>query len=432
VSNKKTPSVTEKLTLLRKALGLTQHDIAAFLLTRQARISHIERHGEDFFEEEIERLKAKYDIVGMPLTGDECEVFKGRLYIWRDLIRSGDINKAKEMQLELHKVVNLDPCDSDLPMLYRLFEVLLLVVGGDKTYVPDEKMLHLGKLYNEMPEEHRYHYDFHMGTLHAFKRDFETALEFYTKALETAKSYRGVFPDEEERVYHNLAVCYTEIEQPNRALIFLSEIPKTNFTNRATPSSLGVDLMRAINYYKVGIYDEALKILNDCFMRANTNNNDFYTGLSLHHLGVLHKFLGEWDKAIEYFNKELNIFDENVHYHTWALYYKIRCIIGMRKFVEAEKELTRIKPSTNAINEYSILFEALNHIMRLHKNNSHYNKKAVEYLKNTAIPFFIKTNKRFEALDCYEILERHEDKSGTDKRALEINRSIREILKRTV
>jgi len=39
---------------------------------------------------------------------------------------------------------------------------------------------------------------------------------------------------------------------------------------------------------------------------------------------------------------------------------------------------------------------------------------------------------QFEALDCYEVIERHEDKSGTDKRALEINRSIREILKRTV
>ena len=413
---------------------MVQQEIADMLSTSQKRISRIENDEDEFNEYELNILKEYFDIVGMPLTAFECETFKGSLYAWRDTIRAGRLEEAKEMQDELCKAVNLDPCDDDLPILYRLFEILLFIAEGNLNAAADG--LHsLENSFDKMTQEHQYYHHFHMGALHVARKHFEDAISCYTNALDILQSYNGVLPDSEEKVYYNLVVCYTEIERPSHAIVFLSEIPKSTFENKLTTRSLGIDVMRATNYYKIGLYGEAEKVLRNCFSRATSIKNDFYAGLSLCHLGTIQRRLGNWNEAIGYFDRAIDILIKDKHhanYRIMSIYLKFRCMIELRKFSDVEKELAKAKSAPINVEGYLIYLEALKHIMHLNKNMSYYNINAVNYLVNTAIPRFISRNNRFEALDCYKLLERHENKSGTIKKALEVNRAMLAIRERMV
>ncbi|MCL2576335.1 MAG: helix-turn-helix transcriptional regulator [Defluviitaleaceae bacterium] len=423
--------VAEKLRLLRKAEGLTQYDIAATLLTRQARVSRIERGEDEYTENEIKTLKERFDVVDMPLTGFDCEAFKKRLYHWRDLIRSKRMAEAKELKEQICRIVKLDPCDDDLPVLYRIFEVLYLLMQGSLD-IAKEKLEYLENIFDRMSVEQKYYYHCQKGILNALLNKHYDAIKFYREAQEIMKHHKDILPEDGEKLYYNLAVCYTELEIPSRAIVFLSRIPGIFTKKEMTPHSIGINIMLAINYYKVGEYIEAKEILQECLLNAEGINDKFYIGLSLYHLGVLHRYLEDWGKAVEYFDKALGVFNKDAHkyagYHTLALYLKVRCIIGLRKFPEAESELRKAKLIKSEVDEYPIYLETLKHIMHLHKNNSNYNINAVKYLQNTSIPYFKKTNIRFEALDCYKFLARHEEKSGTQKKTIEIKNAICEML----
>jgi len=430
--NVSTLSIEQKIRLLRKSKEINQDGIAAMLLTTQRRISRIERGEVEYTENELKSLKEHFDIEGMPLTVFECEAFKGRLYVWLDEIRSKDIHKAKETQKELYKITNLEACDFELFTLYRLFEALLSVAEGD-TDTAKKILQSLEVVLDAMTEEHRYYYNFHMGALNATLFDFETALRFYHQALDVAQGYNGVLPDGREKIYYNIAVCYNRMELTSHSILFLSEIPKTSFEDKMTTRSLGIDIMRATNCYKIGLYTEAEKILNDCLVRATSIDSKLYIGLSLYHLGVVRRYLEDWERAVEYFNQAKSNFIGNTQYAEYlnlANYMKIRCIIGLRKFNEIEKELKKSIPELKTIDEYPIFLEALKHIMHLHRNNSNYNINAVRYLENTAIPSFLKNSIRFEALDCYTLILRHEEKSGTQKKIISISKAMYEILRK--
>ncbi|MCL2752818.1 MAG: tetratricopeptide repeat protein [Defluviitaleaceae bacterium] len=423
--------IAEKTMLIRKSIGITQSDLAAGALLPEKRVTRVE-NGKDYYkEDEIKPVKEFLGIAGMPLTVFECETFKGRLYIWRDVMRERNIKKAKEMQVGLQNVVRLDPCDNDLPILYRLFEVSLLV-AENKMDVAKEKLDFLESIFGRMNTEHLYSYNFQKGFYYATKDDFENALIYYRKALNIRKNTKDILPDDEERLYYSLAVCYTEIEQPSRAIAFLGEMPKSIFGNKETALSLGVDILKAINLYKIGLPDEAEYILNNCFSHATSAEDEFYIGLSLHNLGRVHRYSKNWEKAIEYFGKALNHFEENTYLHAWALYYKIRCMMETTKLNDLERELIKIAKSLENNDNYTIFLETLRYSIYLNRSMSRYNPTAVDYIENVAIPYFIKDNSRLEALDCYSLLERLFIKNRQQKKSLEANRAMLEIRERMI
>jgi len=427
-------SITEKIKILRNHKGVSQQAISDYVLMDQKKISRIENGKDEYDDIELKAVKEYFDIVGMPLTEDECSEFRSRLYYWRDLIRDRRIDEAVALQDELKNIVNLDVLYFDLPVLYRFFEILLLIAknGDDDLDVAKEKLLSLENRFDNMTEEHRYYYDFYMGLLHTAQNDFEIALQFYKKALERKKSYNGNLLDTEEKIHYNMALCYTDLEFPSRALMFLNKIPKRNPSEAPTKRSLGIDIMFAINHYKIGLYDEAENILTVCLRQAKDMNDKLYIGLTLHHLGIAHRYSKNWGMAIEYFDQALNFFDEDTRYHAWALYYKIRCMVGLRDFNGAERALKQMPSLLKKNDKYIILFETLKHIAYLSRNVSRYDKTSVEYLEKVSIPLFIKRNSMLEALDCYKILERHFIGTSKQKKSLETNRAMLEIYERMV
>jgi len=424
-----TLSIAQKFKLLREDRGITQAQIAELLSTNQGKISRIEQGKEEYADFDVKTLRKHFDVVGMPLEVGERKDFREKLYYWRDLIRAREIEKARKIYEEVKNVANLKPCDFDLYTLYRLFEALLYIAENN-VFTAGDILGDLRGVIGIMTPEHKYYFDFHMGSFYATANSLEEALVYYRKALDTMKGNTGIVSDSEDRIYENLAICYTDLEQISRAIIFLKELPKTTPKNRMKPHRIGIDMMLAINYYKIGEYKEAEKILQDCLSRSRGIDNELYIGLSLQNLGILHRHSENWEKAIEYFEKAFNHFEKNTHHHAWALYLKICCMIETTKLNALERELIEITKALEDNDNYVIFLETLRYTIYLNRSISRYNVTAVEYIENVSIPHFIKTNSRLEALHCYKLLERHFIRNKQQKKSLEANRGMLEIRER--
>jgi tetratricopeptide (TPR) repeat protein len=314
-----------------------------------------------------------------------------------------------------------------LPTLYRIFEVLLLLAEG-KLDLADEKLKYFESIYDKMSSEHRFYYYWKLGSLCGLRNNHRGALTHYTKALKIAGQNKEIFSeqsDNEERLYYNLAVCYTEIELPNRAILFLNKMNRASFKDKSSNYGLAVDITIAQNYYKAGLYDEAEKILKDCLMRASITDNKFYIGLSLQNLGIINRYLENWETAIQYFNQTLHIFEEDTRYHIWALYWKILCMIELGNLSEVERFLRDIKPSIKENDRYSIFLQTLKHITHLNRSITVYNTNAIDYIENVSVPWFIENSSKLEAVSCYKLLERHYREASRKMKSFETNKKIR-------
>ncbi|MCL2753201.1 MAG: helix-turn-helix transcriptional regulator [Defluviitaleaceae bacterium] len=422
---------SQRIKKKRKHLGMSQYELAEAILSNQARISRIEKGLDSYTKEEIMILKKLLGIEGMPLTDFEFESFKETLHYWLGFIRAGRMDEASKLREELSVVINIEPYDEELPTLFRLFEVSYLLVEGNLEDA-EEKLEIVEQSLRTMNEECLFYYNSRMGSLHAMRRDPEKALSYYEKAFKISEQSKDFFPRDIEILYYNIAMCYLDLEVTSRTIVFLNKIRRKRSEDNRTNHSLGVDLVLAITYYKIGMYDEAEKILNNCHTRAYGTGNKLFTGLSLYHLGIIHKFLKKWKKAIEYFNEALDTFEENTHYHAWALYNKIRCKVEVDKLFDLERELNEIELSLEGKENYSIFLKSLKHIIHLNRNITLYNSKAAEYIENTTIPYLVKNSNRLEALDLYRLLIRHFERTSKQKKTSEARKAMLEIYERMV
>ncbi|MCL2575393.1 MAG: hypothetical protein FWE33_03060 [Defluviitaleaceae bacterium] len=425
-NNTNTLSIAQKIKLLRNANGIYQDEMADITLTSQAKISRIENGEEYYNDDEIRLIKEHFNIVGMPLTEFERNAFRESLYHWRDLLRSGRLDEAKIKQDKLSSVVNLEPCDPDLALLYCLFEVIHLLINKQLD-VAEENLAVIYDRLNDENIEHLYYYYCNKGSLCAMQHKYEDALKSYTKALELRENHKINSLEIEGWLYYNLAICHSKLELPIRALAFINKIPKTYIDSRITIYGLGINIEFAINCTAIGEYRSAERVLNDCLIRAKGINNSLFEGLSLHNLGILYVREENWDKAIECLDQAFGIFKDNPVYRPWVLYYKIRCLIGKREFLVAEKAIKKAKAIYNENDVSFILFETLIHILKISKRFSVYNKASVEYIQTTSVKYLIDNFDSIEAVNCCKLLVRHCTRTNKMLKTLEAKAIISDI-----
>ena len=420
--------IGEKIKLLRKAKGITQAELAEIILSNSAKISRVENGDEEYSQEELKAIKEHFEITEMPLTELECAAFKERLYIWRSLIRDYRISEAKELHKKMSPIINLEPCDPDLSMLYRLFEALLLL-AENKLDAAEEKLNYFQSVLDKLNSELAYHFYHRMGSLHLFRKDYEGALKFYKLAYEI-DSLKDISPEDNERLCCNIAICYTNLELPNRSIMFLSKINRVNIEKRATIANINLDIALARSYTAIGEFEEAENILNKCLVQAKGIDDNFCIVVTLFYLGLLYRRSESWEKSIEYFDQTLNIIETSSAYYPWSFYYKIRCLIGAREFSEAEKELGQAKDLYSTDDVHLILFNSLDHFLTISKRMTIYNEESVKYIETVTIPHLIKIRVSLEAINYYELLEQHYIKTRKNVKSLLMRKAICDIYER--
>lgn len=422
-------TVAEKLRLIRKANSVTQNELAEIILTSDSKISFAENNTNEYSEYEIETIKKHFNIVDMPLTDFERAAFRESLYCWRDMIRDGRMAEAEDLRGKLCDVVNLTPCDKDLPALFILFDVIFLLTKGNLEAAEEN----LAALPAALYDEHFYYFNLNMGSLNSLKGRYEDALDFYEAALKVVEDARDFVPSDKEVLYYNMAACYTQIEIPNRAIVFLNNIRDEHREKRITAFNLGLDIGLAANYIQVGNYRWAEEILNDCLVKARGIKGiygELYVGLTLLRLGVLYRRTEEWEKSINFLEQALNHFEVNTEVYRWTLYLKIRCVIEAKEYTKAGKSIKQAKGLYKNNEEHLVLFESLVHIMAISKSMTRVQEEAIEYIENVTIPYLINARDSIEAISCYKLLQRHCAKIGRLRKSIAFTEDICNIYER--
>ena len=415
----------EKIIKLRKAKHLSKSDLAAVIYSDVNKVNKVEKGIAQYTGEQMKLIKDSFDIQHMPLTEYECAVAKERLYVMRDYARNGRLKEAKKICDEMAKLVNLEPCDNDLPMLYRLFEVVVLLTDN-KIDVAEEKLNHLQDHVENMSTEQRYHFYCNMGLLGIHCVRYEESLEFCLKALGLIEECKDFVPDDVERLHIYIVLCYTYLQFPHRAISYALKTREHYTKGRINTVDLNVDLSLANNYIRVNELEEAEKLLNDCLIRAESIKDGVRTSVALRNLCLIQIKKENWKEALEFIDKALSYLSKDSTQYFLALYRKIRCLVGAKRFSKARQLLENTLPLCNKDEMLSRIFESLSYYVTVQSRISVYNDKEAEYLENVSIPFLRKIHDHCEAIDYLKLLEAYYD-GKNNKKSLLMSKAIREI-----
>jgi len=425
-------TVGEKIYKLRKYNKTPQIVLAEIMRVRPDRIVRVERGEAEYSEAHINAAKEHFDIVGLPLTEQECITFRERLYYWRSLLKLGRLDDAEVIHKEVAKIDNLEPCDFYLVMLSKMMKVRHLIVIGKLESA--EKILNdCQSLLPEMSVECAFHYYFNKGILSCSRgqNGYEEGLGFYLEAYEVLKNLESIFPDGDAGLYHNIASCYSFLEIPYRALFFLLKARRALEKNDVISSKLDLDRAFAFHYIQTNQLKEAEELLNKCLMKAEVFKDDTYIGYTLFYFGLASKRAENWKIAVGYFEEALKHFSIGTNNYNASVYHKIYCTIRAKSFVKATQLLDQAKLMSSASEMWAVYFKALRHHLKISSNMSTFNNDdAIEYIENIAIPRFIKEHEYFIAIDFYSLLEQHYEKLKSAKKSLLMAKAIRGIYER--
>ena len=419
-----------KITQLRKANKATQADLAGAMFCDVDKVSKVERGLAQYSESHVKWAKKFFDIEGMPLTEHERAIFRVRLYKMRDLTREGRLSEAKDSLDEMAKLVNLDPCDDDLPMLYRAFEVIYLI-AVDKIDAAEEKLTYLGGRLRDMNAEHRYYYNGNMGTLNIRRVRYIEGMEFCRQALKIAADAKDFTSDDSGLLHCRIAACYSYLCYPQRSIRYLHKTRELYATEtRNDRFDLYVDGLFAYNYIILNELEEAEKLLNNCLIRAQANKDNYSITGTRNYLGQLYRKTKNWDASIENFDCVIEYFKGDNEFHKVALFNKINCLLESRSFRKAEKAIEKALALYETDEVFAIYFESRRHVLNIRRRISLPNEDSAKYLETKAIPHFIETYRYFDALDCYELLELNYKKINSMMKSLQMSLAIRDIYRR--
>ena len=281
---------------------------------------------------------------------------------------------------------------------------------------------------NEMGVEHLYYYYMNMGSLKALNKEYKNALEFYNQALRLSEQPQNDFLlKNNEHLYYSMSLCYSSLEVPTNAIVFLNKTSKAHVDGAVNRYNIGLTLMLVLNYIKAGVIGEAEKLLNQCLVRAKGIGNDLFVGLVHMNFGALYRKLEHWEKAIEYFDHALCIFESGSENYFWATYYKIYCSIQNRDMLKAEDILTQARTLHNMCKTNLIPIESLEHMFTISKRMTIFNYESVKYIETVTIPYFMNNYSKFHAISYYRLLEQHYARARKNRESLLMAREIREI-----
>jgi len=413
-------SLGTKVMLLRKHHSISQEMLSEVIRTRRDKIVSVERGESEYTEAHVKAIKQYFDIVDLPLEEDEREAFVKRIYRWRDYMKLRSISEAKDFGKDLAQVVKLEPCDPDLVMLYRMFEVRMLAQAGDYAAADDALCLPEDVI-EKASYENLYHYYYNKGYLSSYREDHEESVTFFLKALDIYESIENLLPEKDTGLYYNIARCYMYTDLPNNTLYYLLKARDVYAEEKLSILRIAIDRDIAVCRIQLNQLRNVEKILDKCLVDAKSLKDGFFIGTILHMHGFLNKQANNKEAAIDYFKKALEYHTEGSVFMYETLYYKIQCHIEIREFSKASQLLKQAK-TTCANERWKANFEALGHFLIISRSITQVNQESENYIESIAIPHFFKWHSYFFALEYYRLLENHYERSRRTARASEMTK----------
>jgi len=420
----------KKLKILRESYKVTQVNLADAIFADASKISKAEAGLTQYTDIQIDNALKHLGMPGMPLSETDCAVKYKELYMFHDNIRDKRFDEARKQHEDMATIVRLDPCDENLPMLYRLFEVALFIYGQESLDAAEKKLEYFHNILDKITNEHRYHYYFHMGVILTRRGRYKESLECYLQALELSKGLNILEFVDIKRIHLGIASCYSLLEFPYRAISYAQSVYSYAQHNNRKVSvyDLHFDNMLALNYIKVNELDKAEKILKNTIICARSINDNQYIGMTLTNFGRLHKQNENWCIALDYFGQTMECFEKSSTNYLRALHEVIFCMAGMRKYTKAQQLLDKTEYMYHDHEIFHVPFKALRDYITIRSRLSLFHQP-VEYIETIAIPHFKKTHDYFLAKDYNKLLASYYENKN-NKKTLTATEAICQIYER--
>ena len=409
LADKNVSSLTlgDKFREIREYKNISQAALSSILGRSVSAISRFERGQGDLSSEQILEIRKVLDVEDAPIFDDEVIAFKKQLYLWRHLIKDKRIDEALRNQQKLSVIEKL-PYEKDLNLIFKLFGIRL-VMAQRKIEEAKEMMDDLEVQVKNASNEVKYHYQYNIGALLIYQRNFEDALTHFLIAYDLKASILEPDP----AIYFNLAFCYSRLGMYVRTVTTLREAYSLFEYSKTNMLGAFVDNMMAANYIYIGHISKAQELLENSLSEARANDNKLYISYALHNFGCASFALGEHDKAIEYFNQSLAYCEGDDDEYLKTLYYKVRCMIA-NKNPEAKALIQKGISMSKDSEHHQILFSSLSHITTLKEPSSK------QYIDEITIPHLLSRYEHCDALYFCRLLEKAYTKNGVkSKKALE-------------
>ncbi|MCL2407955.1 MAG: helix-turn-helix domain-containing protein, partial [Defluviitaleaceae bacterium] len=263
----------EKILLIRKALGLTQKDVADKLGIAAPQYSNIENGKRALTPELVAKLRIAMDITKVPLTPQEVKEFEEALWTWRDNINAWMVDSCIEAQPLLERCARLS-FESDLYNLYTLISVGFYRLLGKKDEA-DAAVSLLEKNYHNLSPANKIRFLIIRGTGYI-------DITYYTGAF--ADLYEAYKLDKTHKVaghslYYALAQCLTIFGYSYKAIDLITKACEmAKLTKNADEFINSANLLLAINLARIGMQDKAFELLGKCLEYENAK----YTTVPIH------------------------------------------------------------------------------------------------------------------------------------------------------
>ena len=422
--------VTLKVYLLRMHNNIPLHILAEFIGVGMERLKKIEKDLEEYNEAHREAIKKLFNIVGLPLTEQECVAFRERLYYLYSLIRDKKMDEAKAIQKELVNIDKLKPCDFEMVILCKLIEIQLLLSEGNYISAEDKHNLLQDDL-DMMGYENLFHYNYNKGALYVHQDCYDEGLNFFMKASELMDDKKVLIPNENGYLYYYISMCYSYLGIPYHAISYWQKAKQMYPDNNTTGFILNADRGIALNYIRTNQLKDAERLLNKCQAKSEGLKDNAHIGVTLLFFGHMYKKAENWVAAIKYYDMAIECLPVGTINYSASVYHKIFCVIHTRAFTKAEQLLEQAKDIFKENKVWAVYFEALGHYLKISRSMTSYkNKTSIKYIESIAIPHFTKMHDYFIAMDYYSLLAKHHEKLKSTLKSLRMIKGLNDILKR--
>jgi len=416
-------TLPQKMRAIREALGLSRLTLATEMNYSETTMYYYETGAHRVTDKLLHRFKVATDTKDIPLTDDEVEAFRKKLYLQSDAINLGNHEQITEFLSELARCSQW--CfDVNLRNLCELFCVRYNFVIGNKEECR-RMMSELSKRENEFSDEHFYWYYNCLGILEYSLWRYKSALFLYLKAEEYRNRLSLNLNLNSRNLFYNIALCLTRTGYPYLSIKYLEKFKKEEIDSISIAAGILTQRLLAVNISKLGETERALTILNDCLkylMKERKDDKLTLYGVYLD-IGNVYQDADDFDKALLNFDKASEYCDSNSDALQEYLCHKATLLRTYDKNAMVENCLDKGLP---LVVKGTLWYEWLMMIKHSTMLDDEASQKYIEY---TAIPKLVEYGKYLIVMGCFKWLSIYCENNIKYKVALTYNQQAMKIYK---
>ena len=395
--------IGQKIKYVREKKLLTQESLGRLTGYDKSTISKFENGARLPDSYALTIIKSKLGIPFVPLTAEEINQYKEKLYFWFHQLKRSSDSMQEELKWGFELTVS-----KEMSILYLLFSLRLYHNRGNIEEA--EKIISiLESEKSHFNDFHYYYYYYSLGVYYDDLNKIKQAISCFLKAEKIDVALRLY----EDALYYYLAKLFTAIGYAPKAILYLIKAREISRMNYDKTFEIYYDIIEANNYNKIGESERAMKILLNCLYQTDNSNESFSKGIIYHNLGCVCANQKYYDKALEYFNMGFDYIRPDSNYYIENLFNKAYLLLEYNQ-PEASACIKEGLEITTGKDEYLYLFKSLECL------ETGFEKiEMLDFIEEISIPRLLKNGQYFLAIKFCNIVAEYYSFKKKYKKAFE-------------